>query len=143
MRYATPSPSHHHLIAAAESFAKVDDFADACYRYYFYGDQICRTKLSSCLPKNMAEELKAVPAKYHQVVVDAALEEISYPLKSGERPAFCSKDRSACLGVSRAQYYRIHADQAITAIIAYITTSAEDVANCVRQQLSKKCEFGY
>lgn len=132
------------LIAAAESYARVSPFADACYRYYYYEDTACHAKLSACLVEEFAKHLQSVPAKYHQAVIDTALLELTYPAKSPDRPAFTVKDRAVCMGVSRRQYYRIGVHDAIDDIISHITAIALDVASRVRQQLGKrKCEFGY
>lgn len=132
------------LIAAAESYAKVSPFDDACYRYYYYADTACHAKLSACLASRLTKYLQSVPVKYHQAVIDTALTELTYPSKNPDRPAFCAKDRAACMGVSRRQYYRIGVHDVIDVVIKHIISVANDVAYRVRQQLGKrKCEFGY
>lgn len=131
------------LIAAAESYARVSPFADACYRYYYYEDTACHAKLSACLAEEFGKHLQSVPAKYHQAVIDTALTELSYPSKRPDRPAFCAKDRAACMGVSRRQYYRIGVHDAIDDIISHITAIAKVVAGKVQDQLGKKFDVGY
>lgn len=141
LSHKIPKPQ---LIAAAESYAKVSPFADACYRYYYYEDATCHAKLSACLVDKFAVHLQSVPAKYHQAVIDTALTELSYPSKRPDRPAFCAKERAVCMGVSRRQYYRIGVHDVIDNVIGHITAIALSVAYQVRKQLGKrKCEFGY
>lgn len=79
------------LMAAAESYAKVSPFADACYRYYYYEDATCHAKLSACLVDKFAQHLQSVPAKYHQAVIDTALTELSYPANAQTVQPFVPK----------------------------------------------------
>lgn len=131
------------LIAAAESYAKVSLFADSCYRYYFYQDKTAHTHLSSCLAVEFAEHLTAIPAKYHQPVVLAALTELSYPKKPNAKQTFPAKERACCIGISRRQYYRLPFDAAIDGIISHLTAIAKVVAGKVQEQLGKNFHAGY
>lgn len=131
------------LIAAAESYAGVSPFADACYRYYFYQDKTARARLSACLVVEFAEHLTALPTKYHQPVIDATLTELSYPAKPNTQRTFPVKERACCVGVSRRQYYRLPFDTAIDDIINHITAIAKGVAGKVQMQLGKKFDAGY
>lgn len=131
------------LIAAAESYAGVSPFADACYRYYFYQDQSARQRLSQCLASEFAEHLNALPAKYHRGVVQAVLTELSYPKKPNALRTFPAKERACCVGISRRQYYRLPFDTAIDAIISHLTAIAKVVAGKVQDQLGKNFDAGY
>ncbi|EGE13428.1 hypothetical protein [Moraxella catarrhalis] len=131
------------LIAVAESFAGVSPFADACYRYYFYQDKACHAHLSSCLAVEFAEYLTKIPTKHHQPIINTALIEISYPQKNLSRSTFCAKERACCMGISRRQYYNLHAGEAIDNIIGNITGIAKVVAGKVREQLGINLKLGY
>lgn len=131
------------LIAAAESFASVSRFADACYRYYFYHDKASRELLLACLAAEFAKHLKGVPLKYHASLVRTVLIEITYPIKGNAHQAFTVKERACCLGISRRQYYRIPFDTAIDNIIGNIKGIALVVAGKVQVQLGKKFQVGY
>lgn len=131
------------LIAAAESYAGVSPFADACYRYYFYQDKTAKARLSACLSVEFAEHLTAIPTKYHQPVIDAVLTELSYPKKPNALRTFPVKERACCVGVSRRQYYRLPFDTAIDDIINRITAIAKVVAGKVQAQLGKNFKMGY
>lgn len=126
-----------HLVAAAESYAGVSPFADACYRYYFYECKLSHKRLLSAIATEFDEYLASIPAKYHQAIIATALLELSYPTKNPDRPAFTAKDRAVCMGVSRRQYYRIGGHGAIDNIISNIIGIAMVVAAKVRRQLGK------
>lgn len=140
LSHQIPKPQ---LIAAAESYAKVSPFADACYRYYFYLDDVARTHLTAVLATEFAEHLTTLPAKYHQPVIHAALTELSYPKKPNALRIFPVKERACCVGISRRQYYRLPFDTAIDDIINRITAIAKVVAGKVQAQLGKKFDAGY
>lgn len=131
------------LIAVAESFAGVSPFADACYRYYYYHDQASRDYLLSSLAVEFAEYLTKIPTKHHQPIINTALIEISYPQKNLSRSTFCAKERACCMGISRRQYYNLHAGEAIDNIIGNITGIAKVVAGKVREQLGINLKLGY
>lgn len=131
------------LIAAAESFASVSRFADACYRYYFYHDKTARAYLNAVLATEFAEHLTAVPTKYHTPVIRAVLTELSYPKKPNTLRVFPVKERAVCVGVSRRQYYRLPFDTAINDIISHLTAIAKVVAGKVQCQLGKNFQAGY
>lgn len=131
------------LIAAAESYAGVSPFADACYRYYFYQDQSARQRLSQCLASEFTKHLTALSTKYHQPVIDAALTELSYPKKPNTTRTFPAKERACCVGISRRQYYRLPLDTAIDDIINHLTAIAKVVAGKVQDQLGKNFDAGY
>lgn len=131
------------LIAAAESYAGVSPFADACYRYYFYHDKACHDRLSSCLAVEFAEHLKNVPPKYHAPIIATALTEISYPVPVGKRFAFSERERAITAGISR-QTWRTHGmNTAVDDIISNITGIAKVVAGKVQAQLGKKFKMPY
>ena len=131
------------LVAVAESFAGVSRFADACYRYYYYHDQASRDYLLSSLAVEFAQHLKNIPDKYHTAIISTALIEISYPKKNLSRSTFCAKERACCMGISRRQYYNLHAGEAIDNIIGNITGIAKVVAGKVCEQLGINLKLGY
>ncbi len=131
------------LIAAAESYAGVSPFADACYRYYFYHDKTCHKVLINCLAVEFAEHLKNIPAKYHTNIITTAVIEISYPVPVGKRFAFSERERAITARISR-QTWRTHGmNTACENIIGNITGIAMVVAGKVQAQLGKKFKAGY
>lgn len=131
------------LIAAAESFAKVSPFADACYRYYFYQDKASHHHLSSSLAKEFVEHLTGIDPKYHTRIITTALTEISYPIPDGKRFAFSERERAITAQISR-QTWRTHGmNTACENIIGNITGIAYTVSGKVREQLGKKFNAGY
>lgn len=131
------------LIAAAESYAGVSAFADACYRYYYYQDKTAQAYLSSCLAIEFAKHLQSVPAKYHQAAIDTALIELSYPVPIGKHFAFSERERAITAGISR-QTWRTHAINTVCDnIISNITGIAKVVAAKVKEQLGKNFNMSY
>lgn len=131
------------LIAAAESYAGVSPFADACYRYYFYHDKMCHKSLSDSLPTEFAKHLKNIPSKYHASIIATALTEISYPTPVGKRFAFSERERAITARISR-QTWRTHdMNTAVEDIISNITGIALVVAGKVQNQLGTKFKISY
>lgn len=131
------------LIAAAESYAKVSPFADACYRYYFYHDKTARAYLTATLATEFAEHFAGIDAKYHANIICTALTEISYPTPIGKRFAFSERERAITARISR-QTFRTHGmNTAVDNIISHITGIAKVVAGKVQEQLGRKFRAGY
>lgn len=131
------------LIAAAESFASVSRFADACYRYYFYHDKASRAYLTATLATEFAEYFPGIDAKYHANIICAALTEISYPTPIGKRFAFSERERAITARISR-QTWRTHGmNTAVDNIISHITGIAKVVAAKVKGQLGKNFNMSY
>ena len=131
------------LIAAAESFAGVSRFADACYRYYFYQEKAARDYLHSVMASEFIEHLKSTPSKYHTKLIHTTLLEISYPIKGNAMSAFTAKERACCLGISRRQYYRHPFDASIDGMIGNIKGIALAGATKVQAQLGQNFKIGY
>lgn len=131
------------LVAAAESFAGVSIFADACYRYYFYDDKASKAYLSNCLASEFGEHLNNIPAKHHQSIIDTALVEISYPVAQGKKWAFSERERAITANIAR-QTWRTHGmNTACENIISNITAIAKVVAGKVQDQLGRNFKIGY
>ncbi len=131
------------LIAAAESYAGVSPFADACYRYYFYQDNTAHAKLAACLITEFADHLKSIPAHYHTAIINAALTELSYPVPIGRRFAFSERERAITTGISRQTWRTHNMNTACENIISNMTGIAMVVAGKVQAQLGKNFKAGY
>lgn len=138
MRYATPRPPRAHLIAAAESYAKVDDFADACYRYYYHQDDVAHKRLITLIKDRLTKYyLSHIPAKYHDAIITTALLELTYPLVAGRLPAFSERERAITAGISRQTFRKYGMSLACAGIIDDITGTAIIVADRIQRQLGK------
>ncbi|OAV36042.1 hypothetical protein AO364_1210 [Moraxella catarrhalis] len=132
-----PKLPRPHLIAAAESFARISCFADLCYRYYLYDDLSQRPRLERLALKELSSHLESIPEKYHQRIIATALTELTYPCPSNDpnQYPFSERERATCSGISR-QTWRTHGmNDACKDIIDHIIAIAHSVRIKVKSQI--------
>ena len=91
----------------------------------------------------LGDYLSAIPNKYHDVLVNTVLMELSYPIPIGKRHAFSERERTIVAKIARQTWRNHGMTQACDEIISHITGIAHVVASKVRIQLGKNFAIGY
>lgn len=104
-----------YLIAAAESYARVNNIDSACYHYLKDGYSL---NLQQHLTAHYSHICKdKVPLKYIDAVITTALIELSYPVADNKAYAWSDRQRCAFAGISRTTWKKHKLSETVNFII--------------------------